>query len=221
MKVKLHWHGPQTTLKQRSGDPQTTLPQLLNGPQTTPKQRSNEPQTHWHNQLNQHILTIIASGAQTLRNQRWPGHCIPCVHPRVQPIRIPGLATACLRPLGLKRSKLLPGRSWLYWGASTPQKLSHTCLRPVRALSAPNLPAIFGLLRLHLGTFCTSLSVLRIICVGACFFSLCTSVSLSLSLSFTWSHSCKPLCLCPEQAFLRWMKQCGHWNYQEDIEILN
>ena len=126
MKVKLRWHGPQTTLKQRSNDPQTALPQLLNGPQTTLKQRSNDPQTHWNNQLNQHILTIILSCAQTLSNQRWPGPGRTWSRPKM------ARRFGALKTLGLKRSKLLPGRSWLYWGASTPQKLSHTCLRPVR-----------------------------------------------------------------------------------------
>lgn len=57
MKVKLHWYGPQTILKQRSSDPQTTLV-----PPTTskrPSKRSNEPQTHPNNQLNKHTNNYL------------------------------------------------------------------------------------------------------------------------------------------------------------------
>ena len=134
--VKRKWNYIDTALKRPSNNAQATLrrpshAQLQNGPETTPKQRSNEPQTHWNNQLNQHVLTIIWSGAQTLRNQRWPGHYTlrPSSCP-AHPDSRSGYRSACLA--AYKPSKLLHGRSWLYWGASTLQKLSHTCLRPVR-----------------------------------------------------------------------------------------
>ena len=76
---------PPTTSKRPSNDPQTTLKRPSNDPYTTSKGPSIIPQ----------YITIIWSGAQTRRNQRWPGHCIPCVHPRVQPIRRMIFATFC------------------------------------------------------------------------------------------------------------------------------
>ena len=135
---------------------------------------------------------------------------------RSAPVK-PGAPTerfGALKALGLKHAELLPGHSWLYWGASTPQKLSIRASGPFGVLKALGLkrfkpprhfrPASTPPWDLLYFLLCP-MDHLR----WCLFFSPCAPLSLSLSLSFTWSHSCKPFCLCPAQAFLRWMKQCG------------
>ena len=131
----------EITLTRRSNDPQTTLRRPSNDPPTTSKRPSNDPETALKRASNtrkqstkptytNNYLKRRSDIAQSaLTRPLYTLRPSPCPTPSGFPVWLP---FGVLKTLGLKRSKLLPGRSWLYWGASTPQKLSHTCLRPVR-----------------------------------------------------------------------------------------
>ena len=147
------------TLKRRSNESEITL-----------ARRSNDPQTTLNSET---VLKRASNALKQSTKQTYTNNYLK---------RRSDIAQSALtRPLYTLRPSPCPAHPDSRSGYRS------ACLRPW-ALSAPNLPAIFGLLRLHLGTFSTSFSVLRIICVGACFFSLCTSVSLSLSLSLFPFH---------------------------------
>ena len=197
MTLKRRSNESEITLTRPSNDPQTTLRRPSNDPPTTSKRPSNDPETalkrasntrkqstkptYTNNYLKRRsdiAQSALTRPLYTLRPSPCPAH----------PDSRSGYRSACLRPWTSSAPNFSQGAPG-FTGALLPLRSS-----PIRAsgpfgvlkalgLSAPNLPAIFGLLRLHLHTFSTSFSLLRIICVGASFFSLCTSVSLCLSLS--------------------------------------
>ena len=179
-------------LKRRSDIAQSALTRPLYTLRPSPCPAHPDPRSGYRSAC----LTPWALSAPNF-SQGAPGFTGALLPLRSSPIRASG-PFGVLKALGLKRSK----PPLHFRPASTPPwDLLYFLLCPKDHLRW----CLFFLL-VHL---CLSVS-------------LSLSLSLSLSFSFTWSHSCEPFCLCPGQAFfLRWMKQCGPWNYQGDIESLN
>ena len=200
---------PQTTLKRPSNGPPTTSQRPSNDPQTAPKRPSNALKqstkpTYTNNYLKRRsdiAQSALTRPLYTLRPSPCPAH----------PDSRSGYRSACLRPWALSAPNFSQGPPG-FTGALLPLRSS-----PIRASGPFGVLKALGLKRSkpprHFRPASTPPWDLLyfLLCpkdhLRWCLFFLL--VHLSLSLSFTWSHSCKPFCLCPEQAFLRWMKQCG------------